>query len=121
MEKILRIEEVAFKTKEDDIHTFVGYQIITDQQTIKVGIADFQICCENYGYLITNDEIEDFIGANLLGVSIVDTALNNKQLEELECLGGGSAMFVNFETSNGLLQLVAYNAHDGYYKYFLKN
>ena len=41
MEKILRIEEASFKTKENDRQTFVGYQIITDQQTIKVGISEF--------------------------------------------------------------------------------
>lgn len=115
MEKILRIEEATFKTKENDWHTFVGYQVITDQQTIKVGISDRKCCCEDYGYLITNDETDDFIGANLLSVSIVDTALNNKKLEQLEYLDSGGAMFVNFETSNGLLQLVAYNAHNGYY------
>lgn len=115
MEKILRIEEASFKTKENDRQTFVGYQIITDQQTIKVGISDGRCCCEDFGYLITNDEIKDFIGANLISVSIVDRALNNKKIEQLEYLYSGGAMFVNLETSNGILQLVAYNAHTGYY------
>lgn len=115
MEKILRIEETTFKKKQNDWQSFVGYQVITNKQTIKVGISDGQCCCEDYGYLITNDNTEDFIGANLLGVSIVDTALNNKKLEPIEHLEEGGAMFVNFETSNGVLQLVAYNAHNGYY------
>lgn len=114
-EKILRIEEATFKIKENDWHTFIGYQVITDQQTIKVGISNNRLCCENFGYLITNDDTEDFIGADLINISIVDTALNNKKLEQIEYLDYGSAMFVNFETSNGLLQLVVYNSHNGYY------
>ena len=36
-------------------------------------------------------------------------------IEELEYLDSGGAMFVNLETSEGLLQFVAYNAHNGYY------
>lgn len=123
MEKILRIEESTFENENRGV-TFVGYQVITDQQTIKVGISDGQSCCEDYGYLITNDEIEDFIGANLLSISIVDTALNNKKLEKLEQLEKlvsvetVGTMFVNFETSKGLLQLVAYNAHTGDYGHY---
>lgn len=116
MEKILRIEETNFKTKGkyyDD--SFEGYQIITDQQTIKIGISDSQSCCESFGCIITNDETKEFIGAELLGISITDTALNNKKIEELEYLDCGGAMFVNLETSEGLLQFVAYNAHNGYY------
>lgn len=115
MEKILRIEETNFKTKEGDWRGYDGYQIITDQQTIKIGISNEQCCCENFGCIITNDEIKEFIGAELFGISITDTALNNKNIEELEYLDCGGAMFVNLETSEGLLQFVAYNSHNGYY------
>lgn len=115
MEKILRIEETNFKTNEKGWSSYDGYQIITDQQTIKIGISDGQSCCESFGCIITNDEIKEFIGAELLGISITDTALNNKKIEELEYLDCGGAMFVNLETSEGLLQFVAYNSHNGYY------
>ena len=115
MEKILRIEETNFKTKERSWGGFDGYQIITDQQTIQIGISDGQCCCESFGCIITNDETKEFIGAELLGISITDTALNNKKIEELEYLDCGGAMFVNLETSEGLLQFVAYNSHNGYY------
>ena len=115
MEKILRIEETNFKTDEKGWSNYDGYQIITDQQTIKIGISDEQSCCENFGCIITNDETKEFIGAELLGISITDTALNNKKIEELEYLDCGGAMFVNLETSEGLLQFVAYNCHNGYY------
>lgn len=124
MEKILRIEGVSFNIneKEWDDHIgyrmtddYDGYQIITDNQTIQIGISNSQDCCERFGCIITNDEIVDFIGSELLGVSITDTALNNKKIDELEYLDCGGAMFVNLETSKGLLQFVAYNAHNGYY------
>lgn len=115
MEKILRIEEVGFKKSEDDYHNYSGWQIVTSEQTIKIGIDNGQSCCESWGYLITNDDTSEFIGAQLVGISITDTALNNKKIDELEYLDAGGAMFVNLETDRGLLQFVTYNGHNGYY------
>ena len=115
MEKILRIEETNFKTEERSWGGYDGFQIITDLQTIKIGISDGQCCCESFGCIITNDDTKEFIGAELKSIAIVDNALNNKKIEELEYLDCGGAMFVNLETSEGLLQFVAYNAHNGYY------
>jgi len=118
MEKILRIEETTFKKTKDDWQSFDGFQIITDLQTIQIGISNNQSCCENFGCIITNDETKEFIGAELKSLAIVDTVLNNKKIEELEYLDSGGAMFVNIETSEGLLQFVAYNAHNGYYGHY---
>jgi hypothetical protein len=115
MEKILRIEETTFKKTKEDYQSFDGFQIITDLQTIKIGISSGQCCCESFGCIITNDETKEFIGAELKSLAIVDTALNNKKIEELEYLDCGGAMFVNLETTEGLLQFVAYNGHNGYY------
>lgn len=114
IEKILRIEKGVFAFEKNPV-IYEGFQIVTSQQTIKIGINNEQNCCENFGCIITNDDTADFIGAKLLSISITDTALNNKQLTQLECLDSGGAMFVNIETTNGLLQFVAYNAHNGYY------
>lgn len=115
MEKILRIEETNFKTKERNCGGYYGYQIMTDQQTIQIGISYGQSCCENFGCIITNDDTKEFINSELLSISITDAALNNKKIEELEYLDCRGAMFVNLETSEGLLQFVAYNSHNGYY------
>lgn len=115
MEKILRIEEKVFSTKERSWGSYDGYEIVTNEQTIQIGISSGQSCCENFGCIITNDDTKEFIGAKLKGVSLTDLALNNKKIEELEYLDSGGAMFVNLETSKGLLQFVAYNAHNGYY------
>lgn len=115
MEKIIKIEETTFKRTSDDWCAFDGYQIITDLQTIRIGVSNEKCCCEQFGCLITNDDIKEFIGAELKSISIVDTALNNKVIKEVEFLDCGDAMYVNFETSEGLLQFVAYNSHNGYY------
>jgi hypothetical protein len=117
MEKILKIEEGFFKLNEADYdwQAFEGFVITTSEQTIKIGIETGQSCCETFGYLIMNDEISDFIDQELLSISIVDTALNTKVIDAVSDLEEGEAMFVNLETSNGLLQLAVYNSHNGYY------
>jgi len=114
MERILKIEETTFK---EDGHwsNFEGYVISTTDQVIKVGISNEQSCCESFGYLFTNDDTNEFIGSTLLKIESVDTALNGKVIEDLEYLDCGGAMFINFETTEGVLQFVAYNAHNGYY------
>lgn len=117
MEKILKIEESCFQLDEFSDYSFEGFDITTDKQIIHIGISDFQKCCEHYGCIITNDEIKDFIGANLQSIIIVDEALNTKNFEEVEKLHYADTMFVNINTSEGLLQFVAYNAHNGYYSH----
>lgn len=111
MEKILRFEETTFET-EKDWGSYDGFVVITDKQSIKLGISNGQSCCENFGYFMTNDNLDDFIGATVLGVTIVDEYLNKEKLPELY---EGGAMFVNIETSAGTLQFTAYNEHNGYY------
>ena len=78
---------------------------------------------------MSEDDFADFIGAQLIDIKIVDTALNVTELKmEDELKGGGldagDTMFVNINTSEGLLQFVAYNSHNGYYghtAYFMIN
>ncbi len=112
METITAITEASFKTVGDYEHSMDGFIITTTEQEIKVGIDNYQSCCENWGYFMTNDTPQDFIGAELLSVDIVDEILNKEKAPELY---DGSAMFVNFETSRGTLQFTAYNEHNGYY------
>ena len=113
MEKILRIEQTTFKKDPKDYHNFNGFQVITDKQTIKLGIDDSQDCCEVTGYFWSNDKLEDFVGAKLLDIKIVDECLLKEKLKENFYEGG--TMFVDFETSKGVLQFTAYNSHNGYY------
>ena len=114
MEKILRIEDTTFKTSEKEWESYEGYQIVTDVQTIKVGISSGKSCCENYGYMSTNDDLKEFEDSELFSIEVVNESLNVKSIEDAG-FDEGEAMFVNFNTSKGVLQLVAYNSHNGYY------
>lgn len=120
-EIISKIEEVENITFDGhDYPAFDGFKITTDKQEIMVLISNGQSCCENWGYLSAfenNKEREDFLGAKLLKIEIVDTALNKKEWNSKFEYGldDGDVMFVNFETSKGVFQLTAYNSHNGYY------
>ena len=118
MEKILSIVETSF-TKEDNDASwsteYDGFMITTEVQVIKMGISNSQHCCENWGYLMSEDDVTSFVGADLISISVVDKGLNKKCIEVGERIEDGCVMFINIETSNGLLQFVAYNSHNGYY------
>lgn len=107
-ETILKIEEVTFEDKD-------GFIITTTEQEIKLGINNRQQCFEDWGYFMSEDNLTDFIGAKLLDIKITDTLLKPiKGFNEDDMYNGG-VMFVNVETSDGLLQFIAYNEHNGYY------
>jgi len=108
METILKIEETTFENKD-------GFIITTTEQEIKLGINNVQSCCEDWGYFMSEDNLPDFIGAKLLNVNITDTLLKAHDEVDIDNMYVGGVMFVNLETSEGLLQFVAYNEHNGYY------
>jgi len=93
-----------------------GFFIKTDTDNYMVLINNDQSCCENWGYFSTEDDFDSFIGAELLSVRLTDTALKKEKVENaaryLDC---GGIQFVDFETSEGVFQLVVYNSHNGYY------
>lgn len=109
------ITDIAEKEFSVDGCSFAGFIISLETgEEIKMGIGAYQDCCENWGYFMTNDNVDDFIGATVSTVSIVDSCLN---VEKLEDTYDGNVMFVNVETSNGTLQFTAYNEHNGYYSH----
>lgn len=103
-QKILSIRE------END--SFDGYVVTTTRQTIEIGVSNFRDCCESWGYVTSDDKLQDYVGAYLTGIAVVDTALDTMIVPGFY---EGNIMFVNLETSIGLLQLAVYNAHNGYY------
>lgn len=115
MEKILSIVETSFERTEGSwSSSYDGYIITTDKQVVRMGISNGQSCCEQFGYLMSEDDVQSFVGSELLSVQVVDEALNKRSIEDIE--GSDTyLMFINIETSNGLLQFVAYNSHNGYY------
>ena len=110
--KIISIEEVGVFKDEKSYYNYEGYIIKTEDETIKLGISNMQSCCENFGYYMSEDNINEFIGAELINIELCDTALNVSKLDD--CYEGDN-MFVNIITDKGTLQFVAYNQHNGYY------
>lgn len=114
MNKVLNIEE---------IHDFIdeyycGYKVTTEKFDAYILIEDYQKCCENFGYLSSDDPLGLFIGKDLKDISIVDKSLKKTRLklEELEFGYQGGCMFVNLEFFDGSeLQLTVYNFHNAYY------
>jgi hypothetical protein len=112
--KITSIEEASWSRS-----SWSGYDgfIITleDNTQIKLGISNGQGCCEQWGYLMSQDDFSDFIGAAVLNIEGVDSERASIDLGRE--LYEGNAMFINVYTTAGLLQFVAYNEHNGYYSH----
>lgn len=112
--------EVIEEIKEDlfyyENNPYDGFSINTNKQCILIGISNEKSCCELWGYFISNDDLQDFIGASILDINIVDECLNVKKLKDnCDIFFEGKVIFINIETSNGTLQFTAYNSHNGYY------
>lgn len=108
MEEILKIEELS--TDYED-----GFVITTDKQIIKLLMENGLQCCENYGYFMSEDNLDNFIGAKIRSIYTTDIALKTYEILDLDYLDFGDVLFVNIDTTKGLLQFTAYNAHNGYY------
>ena len=93
-----------------------GYLVDTDKHRYRVLIDNYQQCCENSGYLSSEDDLTAYVGAELLEVRLTDKALNTIAVEESGYYDdGGGIVFVDFITNRGVFQLAVYNAHNGYY------
>jgi hypothetical protein len=117
VERILKIEEYQEGKGWD---TASGYAITTNKQVIKLLIDDDQQCCEHFGYFMSEDDFSGFIGAELIDIKITDTELKKGSLKQHDVdfddrWFEGGVLFVDLITSNGTLQFVAYNEHNGYY------
>lgn len=80
-----------------------------------MGIDNDQQCCEWWGYFMSEDDLDTFVGAKLLRVEVVDTCLRKEKLVDVY---DGGTMFVDLVTDRGVLQFVAYNDHNGYYGHY---
>jgi len=108
-EKIVEFKEITSK--------YDGFAIVTNKQTIKIGIDNEQDCCERWGYFVSEDELDYFIGAQIIDLTITDTELKTGLVKkhDAEYRDEGDIMFVNVNTDKGTLQFAAYNCHNGYY------
>ena len=118
MSTYMTLEEYTATLKVGDEVT-IKYYSITGEKEIKEKILKItkngQCCCENWGYLSSEDDFGSFIGSELKNVYVTDSELGTIVSNMKEDLDAGSAMFINVETTRGLLQFAAYNEHNGYY------
>jgi hypothetical protein len=132
--KILAINELENYKIENT--RYRGYEVVTEQEKIYVLIDSDLQCCESFGYMSTNDDITEFIGAELLDVELTDISLNpiliEKNTSDDFTDDFEDIQFVNFITTKNvdkssslcnqvdILQLVVYNYHNGYYSHDIK-
>jgi hypothetical protein len=93
--------------------SYEGYLIQTDRQDIYILISADNQCCENFGYLSSDDDLDKFRGARLFDVVKTNTNLLTLPVED--GLDEGDAIFVTLKTDKGDLQFAVYNGHNGYY------
>lgn len=93
--------------------SYEGFKVVTNKQEILFGIDNISGCCESWGHIASNDNLAEFVGAELLGVTETDTALVTHEV--LKDLYSGGSVFITLQTSRGPLQFAVYNAHNGYY------
>jgi hypothetical protein len=95
--------------------TYEGYVICTNKRNIKIGIVMSEDGLCKPGYFMSEDNLQFFDGAEYLGIEVTDKQLKKKKVFSQNNLQEGDVMFVNINTSKGVLQFVAYNEHNGYY------
>lgn len=125
MEKIISITEVDnYKDGVEEEYRniesgYEGFIVKTNKRIIKCLISNEQNCCETSGYLTSEDDLDNYIGADLLSVQSVSGENFDKKLLEnvARHVTIEDCMFLEFTTSKGSFQLVVYNEHNGYYSH----
>ena len=76
----------------------------------KMGLTDAgQSCCEQR-YMMTDDKLDDFIGAEFAGAEIRDVKESKEEDWEVH-----EQQFLIISTSKGQFTMVMHNIHNGYY------
>jgi hypothetical protein len=122
----------------------LGYKIHTNKQIITCFIDNNSDCCENWGFITTEDKLEQYVGSELLSIKLIDMdykshplLINHNfpdildenddnlddNLDENDDNWHGnetSFCFIDVNTSVGVLQFAIYNTHNGYYGHKVK-
>lgn len=117
-EKIVKIEELLSTEDSEQI----GFQVTTDRREFFILLEDGAQCCERWGTIISEDDPQQFVGADLQEAYLTNSQLKDGMIQPFiyyqddDRYGRNlNLLFVNFVTSKGTLQFVLYNAHNGYY------
>lgn len=73
---------------------------------------DGQSCCESR-YMTTDDELDTFVGAKVVGLEVVDGP--DVPSDEDDYGDAHEQTFVKLETTMGTITMVTHNEHNGYY------
>lgn len=123
-EKILSIEEID-NIEIEDYHKYSGFVIKTEKRTIQILIDSSQQCCEEWGYISTPDDINEFIGAKLNGWKDSDcysdkdqdNLVRNTVSKRFNVFDDCCGQFITLFTSKGEITFTVYNCHNGYYSH----
>lgn len=109
--KIAKVEMVeGIKNKWDGEHTEL---VFTMDDGYKMALwDDGQSCCESR-YMTTDDDLNRFIGAELLGAEIRDG--DEPPKEDYDNCDVHEVQFLIVHTSLGDITCVTHNEHNGYY------
>lgn len=112
----------------EDHEEWVGIELQTSHQTIKVFINSTQYCCENYDILMVTPD-KQLNPKELKGYTIQKVGWGKqtihpdyKWIVENNSLFGEDVYYaiVNVETNKGLIQIIAFNNHNGFYPHLVK-
>lgn len=99
----LKIKELSLDPSDDKL------RITFEDDNKLVIFDDGQSCCESR-YMRTDDNLNDFIGATLMGVEV-----RNAPDVEDENYGVHEVQFLLVTTSKGVFVMSSHNEHNGYY------
>lgn len=121
------IREIEHVDNDEDLGYIVTIKTKDDksEKKIKALICNDRQCCEEWGVLTTHENLDEFIGAQILSANTTptDKALSNidKELDigeqERKNLIAGDhkdIRFITIETNHGTIQFTAYTYHNGY-------
>ena len=115
LKEFTNTNDESFYDDEDNryVSSWFGFIIETENKFIYLLIDANSDCCEDFGYFTTHDNLEDFIGSNLIKFEVSNPRIGSQMIFEyinvLDC------EFINFFTDKGDFQLTVYNNHNGYY------
>lgn len=115
------MKEIINDIKDICENRMEGYCINTNKKDIKILIDNSQQCCEEWGYLHTEDDIKKIIGSELYEYKIgtCTQKMEEKLEDELNSYERENARyeFLTILTSNGEVTFCVYNSHNGFYSH----
>ena len=115
MNRIISIKEIFDVKFDKGYGKYDGYKVVTEKEKIKILIENGQSCCENWGMLESQDDLDYFVGAELLDIELTYDGINETITKEIDDDDECSAQLITFKTDRGNFQLGVYNSHNGYY------